>query len=182
MRIRVIGFGTNWWSVHSRDLEDSFCFRRRSAWFNSAGLKSGKRLRLCWVYPGQVRFNQNSGLDPEHPMRSLGKTFLSNGPTTKEGRTHLLLSRVANSDVAPEKYLVTVRSQDQGQISFTSRDWMSVGVQPISVSLRGSCFEAMLLLGEEDWIRTDLGTWTISQHGHRFGLQTLERERDSLEI
>jgi hypothetical protein len=56
MRIRVIGFGTNWWSVHSRDLEDSFCFRRRAAWFNSAGLRSGRRLRLCWVYPGQVRF------------------------------------------------------------------------------------------------------------------------------
>jgi len=64
MRIRVIGFGTNWWSVHSGDLEDSFCFRRRAAWFNSAGLRSGRRLRLCWVYPGQVRFNQNSGLDP----------------------------------------------------------------------------------------------------------------------
>jgi hypothetical protein len=52
---------------------------------------------------------------------------------------------------------------------------MSGGVQPISVSVRGSRFEAILLLGEEDWIRTDLGTWTISQDGHRFGLHTSER-------
>jgi hypothetical protein len=170
MRIGIVGFGTNWWSVHSRDLEDSFCFRRHAAWFNSAGLKSGRRLRLCWVYQGQVRFNQNSGFDPEYPMRSVGKTFLSQGPRKILGRTHLLLSHIANNDVVPDKYLVTVRAQDHGHISFTSRDWMSEGVLPISVSLRGSRFEAMLLLGKEDWIRTDLGTWTISRNSDRFAL------------
>lgn len=175
MRIRVIGFGTNWWSVHSRDLEDSFCFRRRAAWFNSAGLRSGRRLRLCWVYPGQVRFNRNSGFDPEYPMRSVGRTFVSQGPTMLRGRTHLLLSRIAHNGVVPDRYLVTMKTQDHGHISFSSRDWMSGGVQPISVSLRGSRFEAILLLGEEDWIRTDLGTWTISQDGHRFALHTSER-------
>ncbi len=179
MRVRVVGFGTNWWSVHSMDLEDSLCFRRRAAWFNSAGLKSGRRLRLCWVYPGQVRFNQNSGFDPEYPMRSVGRTFLSKGPTTMQGRTHLVLSHVAHNDVNPDRYLVTVRARDHGQISFASRHWMSEEAQPISVSLRGSCFEAMLLLGEEDWIRTDLGTWGISQDGQRLALLAPESERFS---
>lgn len=179
MRIRVVGFGTNWWRVHPADLEDPFCFRRRAAWFNSAGLRSGRRLRLCWVYPGQVRFNQNSGFDPEYPMRSVGKTFLSKGPATKQGRTHLLLSHVTHNDAIPDRYLVTVRAQDHGHISFASRHWMSQGTKPISVSLRGSCFEAMLLLGEKDWIRTDLGTWAISQDGHRFALQTPESEQFS---
>jgi hypothetical protein len=56
---------------------------------------------------------------------------------------------------------------------------MSEGAQPISVSLRGSSFEAMLLLGETDWIRTDLGAWAISRDGHGFTLQTLESEPNS---
>jgi hypothetical protein len=80
---------------------------------------------------------------------------------------------MAHNGVVPDRYLVTM-TQDHGHISFSSRDWMSGGVQPISVSLRGSCFEAILLLGEEDWIRTDLGTWMISQDGHRFVLHTLK--------
>src|SRR5260370_30107251 len=70
----------------------------------------------------------------------------------------LLLSHIAHNGVVPGRYLVTMTTQDHGHISFSSRDWMSGGVQPISVSLRGSCFEVILLLGEEDWIRTDLGS------------------------
>jgi hypothetical protein len=176
MRIRVISFGTNWWTVNSDNLDDPYCFRRHAVWFNSAGLRSGRRLRLCWVYPGQIRFNQTSGFDPEHPMRSVGKIFLSRGPTTMQGRTHLLLSHLVQNDATPDRYLVTLCAQNHGQISFTSRHWMSEGAQPISISLRGSSFEAMLLLGETDWIRTDLGTWVISRDGHRFTLHTLESE------
>ncbi len=47
MLVRIISFGTNWWAAHSSDLNDSMCFRRNAAWFNSAGLKYGRRLRLC---------------------------------------------------------------------------------------------------------------------------------------
>ena len=43
--------------AHSRDLNDPFCFRRKAAWFNSAGLMCGRRLRMCWAFPGQIRFN-----------------------------------------------------------------------------------------------------------------------------
>jgi len=174
MRIRVISFGTNWWAVHSDNLDDPFCFRRHAAWFNSAGLRFGRRLRLCWVYPGQVRFNQKSGFDPEHPMRSVGRTFLSHGPTTMQGRTHLLLSHLVQNKDTPDRYLVTLSAKHHGHISFASRHWMSEGAQPISVSLRGSSFEAMLLLGETDWITTDLGTWAISRDGRSFTLQTSE--------
>jgi hypothetical protein len=179
MRIRVISFGTNWWTVHSNNLDDPFCFRRRAAWFNSTGLRTGRRLRLCWVYPGQVRFNQNSGFDPEHPMRSVGRTFFSQGPTTMQGRTHLLLSHLVQNDATPDRYLVTLSAQHNGHISFASHHWMSEGAQPISVSLRRSSFEAMLLLGETDWIATDLGTWAVSRDGHSFTLQTLESETKS---
>ena len=28
MHVRIINFGTNWWAMHSRNLDDPFCFRR----------------------------------------------------------------------------------------------------------------------------------------------------------
>jgi hypothetical protein len=57
-----------------------------------------------------------------------------------------------------------------GQIAFASRTWKSPDAQPISISLHGSRYEAMFLLGPEDWIKTDLGLWSISNDGRRLGL------------
>ena len=70
MYVRVVSFGTNWWAMNSRDTSDPFCFRRRAAWFNAAALMSGRRLRHCAIFPGQVRFNSKSGFDPEFPLRA----------------------------------------------------------------------------------------------------------------
>jgi hypothetical protein len=171
MRVRIVSFGTNWWAMHSRDLDDPYCFRRRAAWFNSAGLKYGGRLRLCWVYPGHIRFNQKCGFQPEYPQRSIGKTFLCSGPNRLRGRTHLLFVRLADG-TEPDLYLVTVSDVSNGRISFSSPAWSSSGVQPISVSLRGLRYEAMLLLGAQDWIRTDVGTWRIHAEAQRLILVT----------
>jgi hypothetical protein len=169
MRVRVVSFGTNWWAVHSRNLDDPYCFRRRAAWFNSAGLKYGRRLRLCWVYPGHIRFNQNSGFQPERPLRAIGRTFLCTEPNRLGGRTHVLFVRLL-SESATDRYLVTVNEASIGRISFTSPGWRSPGVQPISVSLRGLRYEAMVLMGPEDWIETDLGRWFVSADSRRLVL------------
>lgn len=169
MRVCIISFGTNWWAMHSRDLDDPCCFRRRAAWFNSAGLNYGHRLRLCWVYPGHVRFNQDSGFQPEYPLRSIGKTFLCSGPSRLRGRTHLLFVRRLGG-TEPDMYLVTVTDVSNGRISFSSPAWRSAGVQPISVSLRGIRYEAMLLMGPEDWIETELGRWSVSADNSRLVL------------
>jgi hypothetical protein len=171
MRVRIISFGTNWWETHSRDLTDPLCFRRNAAWFNSAGLKYGRRLRLCWVFPGQIRFNRSSGFRPEYPLRSAGKTFQCSGPNCLHGRTHLLISAPASA-LAPDFFLVTVNERMFGRISFTSRAWRSDGVQPISVSLRGSRYEAMVLMSATDWIQTSLGQWEISGDRQRLVLDT----------
>jgi hypothetical protein len=171
MHVRIISFGTNWWTAHSRDLTDPLCFRRNSALFNSAGLKYGRRLRLCWVFPGQIRFNRTSGLHPEYPLRSAGKTFQCTGPNYLHGRTHLLFSTPANVS-APDCFLVTLNERTHGEISFASRAWRSDGVQPISVSLRGARYEAMVLMCPADWIQTTLGLWALSGDGQRLVLDT----------
>lgn len=171
MRVRIVSFGTNWWAMHPRDLDDPYCFRRRAAWFNSAGLKYGRRLRLCWVYPGHIRFNQTSGFHPEHPLRSVGKTFLCSGPNRLGGQTHLLFARLLPK-TEPDVYLVTVSDAFNGRISFSSPAWKSAGVQPISVSFRGLRYEAILLMGPGDWIESDLGRWSVSADNCRLVLAT----------
>ncbi len=177
MRVRILSFGTNWWETHSKDLQDPFCFRRCTAWFNSAGLRYGRRLRLCWIYPGQIRFNQRCGFDPEHRLRFVGRTFVCKGPNYLQGRTHLLFSELLDeSDKSvSDHYLVTINEAANGGITFSSREWSSAGVQPISVSFHGFRYEAMLLMGREDWIETALGKWRLSDNGRRLVLDTGRR-------
>ena len=93
MYIRVISFGTNWWAMRSRAVDDPFCFRRKAAYFNAAALMSGRRLHHSAIFPGQVRFNGKSGFDPEFPLRTIGKTFLCSAPRQFAGKMHLLFER-----------------------------------------------------------------------------------------
>lgn len=170
MRVRIISFGTNWWTMYSRDSGDPYCFRRRAAWFNSAGIRCGHRLRLCWVCPGQIRFNQTSGFQPEFPFRSVGRVFLGVGPNRLHGRMHLLFSRLL-IDSASDCCLVTVNDVVHGRISFASPSWKSDGVRPISVSMRRRRYEAMLLMRAEDWIETEVGKWSVSPDNLRLVLR-----------
>jgi len=172
MRVRVVSFGANWWAMHSRDTNDPFCFRRRAAWFNAAALKSGRRLRHCAIFPGQVRFNSKSGFDAEFPLRAIGKTFLCSEPRQFAGKTHLLFER-RSTDVAPDAYLVTLTFAEHGAIQFAEPGWKSAGVRPISISLRGEKYEAMLLFGSGDWVESDLGRWVVDQSGCRIRLNVV---------
>jgi len=176
VRVRIIGLGTNWWAAHSRDLNDPFCFRRKAAWFNSAGLMFGSRLRMCWAFPGQIRFNQTSNFDPNRPLRSLGRTFECSGPNFLNGRMHLLIRLPASSD-APDRFLVTLNEREYGRVWFATSSWRSAGVQPISVSVRGARYEAMVLISATDWVETELGKWILSADRRRIELETGTTER-----
>jgi len=169
MRVRVISFGTNWWAMRSTDSSDPYCFERRAAYFNAAALMCGKRLRHSAAYPGQIRFNAKSGFDPEFPSRAIGRTFLCSGPNHIAGRVHLLFAQMA-AGTLPDAYLVTLNSVDHGAIRFDIPGWRSSGVQPISISLRGPRYEAMLLIGAVDWVRSELGQWKIDPAGNRIML------------
>jgi len=106
--------------------------------------------------PGQIRFNLTSNFDPDRPLRSIGRTFECSGPNFFDGRIHLLFRLPANNN-SPDRYLVTLNERAHGHISFATSAWRSDGVQPISVSVRGARYEAMVLIGAMDWIETDLG-------------------------
>ena len=169
MHVGVISFGTNWWAMCSRDTSDPYCFRRRAAWFNAAALMSGRRLHHSAIFPGQVRFNLKSGFDPEFPLRAIGKIFQCSPPRRFAGKMHLLIER-RTTETVPDAYLVTLRSSEHGAIQFGKPGWKSAGVSPISISLRGPRYEAMLLFGDQDWVASDLGRWQVDQSQCRIWL------------
>ena len=172
MYVRIISFGTNWWAMRSRDTNDPFCFRRKVAYFNAAALMAGRRLHHSAIFPGQIRFNSKSGLDPEFPSRSAGKTFLCSGPCRFAGKTHLLFQRRAVART-PDAYLVTLKSAEHGVIEFAKPGWKSAGARPISISLRGQSYEAMLLFGGGDWVESDLGRWHVDEAQCRIWLNNV---------
>ena len=170
MRIRIVSLGTNWWSAHSPNVADPFCLRRTAAWFNSAGLKFGNRLRLCWVYPGHIRFNQTSGFNPEFPLRTLGKSFECSGPNRVDGRSHILFARPAAQESEPDQYLVTFAERLCGPIHFNRPNWKSDDVQLVSASVRRDRYEVMALIDQHSWIASSLGFWSLSQDRTRLVL------------
>jgi hypothetical protein len=158
--------------MHSRDTSDPFCFRRKAAWFDAAALMSGRRLRHCAIFPGQIRFNLKSGFDPESPLRAVGKTFLCSEPRQFAGKMHLLFER-RSTEMAPDAHLVTLKSAEHGAIQFAKPGWKSAGIRPISISLRDEKYEAMLLFGSGDWVESNLGRWLVDQSGCRIRLNVV---------
>jgi hypothetical protein len=161
--------------MHSGDRSDPFCFVRRAAHFNAAALKSGRRLHHSAIFPGHIRFNSKSGFNPEFRLRAIGMTFYSPGPKQIDGRVHLLLEREAGK-TDPDTFLVTLNSAQHGSIRFKEAGWRSSGVLPISISLRRERYEAMLLVGPEDWVRSELGLWHIDPAGTRLMLMDCDEE------
>ena len=170
MRVRIVSLGTNWWSAHQQDVTEPFCFRRNVAWFNSAGLKYGNRMRLCWAYPGQVRFNQSSGFNPEFPNRVLGRYYECDKPNRMHGRMHLLVTHSLGPGEEADQYLVTFTEQMCGPIQFSCPGWKSDGVQLISVSVRRKRYEVIALLSAKDRIESSVGAWMLSKDGSRLVL------------
>jgi hypothetical protein len=88
----------------------------------------------------------------------------------------MLFARPA-SNATPEAYLATLNLSDHGSIQFDQPGWRSPGVRPISISLRGPRYEAILLMGEKDWIETDLGRWQVDPSKCRLLLSEATKER-----
>jgi hypothetical protein len=75
--------------------------------------------------------------------------------------------------VEPDAYLVTLKSVEHGAIQFAKPGWKSPGVSPISISLRGDRYEAMLLFGDHDWVESDLGRWQVDPSQSRVRLSVV---------
>jgi hypothetical protein len=173
MIVRILSCGVNWWAMHSRNLDDPYCFRRKPVYFNTTGLMYGRRLRDCQIYPGLLRFNRTSQFDPEFVERLPGKTFEAAPPTLYGGKVRVLFQFPATGQT-PDAYLVTLHPETHGGIEFHRKCWKSPGLRTIAVSKQRDRYEAMLLMEPSDWVMTDRGRWEISPGLGRLELKPKE--------
>jgi hypothetical protein len=180
MRVKVLRFGSNWWSRFGRNPDDPFRFSRRAAYYNSTGLRCGSKMRRHWAIPGLIRFNGVGDFNPNFPSRSVGQTFLCTELTFAFGGNRVLFNRRIESPAAPDWHLVVVSSLRFGLFDFQSAAWKSDAVQPIAVSALRQTQEAMLLMRPGDWIFSNLGFWRLTVRNDLMNGAALELAEEDL--
>ena len=178
MSVKVLAFGSNWWTRFGHDAKDPYRYTRRAAYYNSAGVRCGQKIKRHWILPGLIRFNGVGDFDAHVPCRVIGETFWCSDLEFACGGNRILFVRRAPKDTVPDRYLVVASGERFGALDFGNSSWKSEFTAPISISqLRGKQ-EAMLLMGNGDWVRTGLGFWHLTvQSGLRDGaaLELIER-------
>jgi hypothetical protein len=161
MLVKILGFGSNWWSRFGRDPDDPCRYTRHAAYYNSAGVRCGNKIKRHWIIPGLVRFNGTGDFNSHFPSRAVGETFWCSDLAFACGGNRVLFARKAPKTAAPDHYLVVVSSERFGIFDFEGSCWRSESAQPIAVSqLRGQQ-EAMLLMKNGEWVNSHLGTWRL---------------------
>lgn len=160
MLVKILEFGSSWWARFGRDPEDRYRHTRHAAYFNSAGVCCGNKVRRYWIVPGLIRFNGVGDFNPHFPSRSVGETFECADLTFACGGNRLLFVRKGRRS-APGYYLVVASSNRCGVFNFDDPGWKSEPVIPIAVSNLRDRQEAMLLMKPLDWVRSTLGVWQL---------------------
>jgi hypothetical protein len=179
MLVEILGFGSSWWARFGRDPHDRYRYTRHAAYFNSAGVRCGNKVRRHWILPGLIRFNGVGDFNPQFPSRSIGETFVCTDLAFACGGNRLLFVRKAAPCVRPDFYLIAVSSDRYGPFNFHESGWKSESVMPIAVSCLGDKQEAMLLMKPLGYVRSSLGVWqlkaTVDLH-HCPALKLLEEQ------
>jgi hypothetical protein len=173
--VKVLRFGSNWWARFGRDPEDRYRYTRHAAYFNSAGLASGSKMKRYWIVPGLIRFNGSSDFNPQLPNRLIGSTFECTDLVVALGGNRVLFQRKAAGCLQPDYFLAVLSSDRCGPFDCRTADWKSASVAPIAVSQSCDRQEALLLMKPFAWVRTELGRWQLRTdaavtHGARLEL------------
>jgi hypothetical protein len=161
MLVKVLGFGSNWWARFGRDPQDRYRYTRHAAYFNSAGVRCGNKMRRHWIVPGLIRFNGVGDFNPQFPNRAVGKIFECTDLIFALGGNRVLFRKQAAQSAQPDFFLLAVSSDSRGGFDFEDAGWKSRSVTPIAVSHLREKQEAMLLMRAGDWVRSVLGVWQL---------------------
>jgi hypothetical protein len=174
MLVKVLNFGTNWWSRSDRDGDNPGRLVRHSAFYNSTGVRCGRKVRRHWIISGLIRFNAVGDLYPGRPDKALGQTFLCSNLDFLFGGNRLLLVRKVPKDIPPEWYLVVVTHELHGSINFALPGWRSPETRVIAASQLREIQEVMLLMKVGDWVKTAWGFWQLCEPAIAGSAATLE--------
>jgi hypothetical protein len=161
MLVKVLNFGTNWWARFGSDPNDSHRYTRHAAYYNSTGIRCGRKVRRHWIVPGLVRFNGAGDFNPHLPNRSLGHTFVASDLDSLFVGNRLLLKSKLPDSSAPDWYLVIVSQQLHGRVDFTAQCWKSRTAKVVAASQLRQTQEVMLLAKPGDWVKTVSGFWQL---------------------
>jgi hypothetical protein len=162
MLVKVLSFGTNWWARFGSDPNDAHRYTRHAAYYNSTGVRCGRKIRRHWIVPGLIRFNGAGDFNPHFPNRSLRQTFLASNVEFLFGGNRLLLKNKEPDSSVPDWYLIVVSQDVHGRIDFAAKAWRSHTARVIAASQLRQTQEAMLLMKPGDWVRTACGVWRLS--------------------
>ena len=171
MLVKVLNFGTNWWARFGSDVSDPHRYTRHAAYYNSTGIRCGRKIRRHWIVPGLIRFNGVGDFNPHLPNRSLGHTFLTSNLDLIFGGNRLLLKKKMSDPCAVDWYLVVMSQDLHGHVDFQSTGWKSSSAGVIAISQLRQVQEVMLLMKPGDWVETSCGVWQLAvSNQSRFGV------------
>lgn len=166
MLIAVQGFGSLWERRLGKDLADSKRFAR-AAYYNTTAVPVNGKLRYRWRIGGKLRFNSSDGINPNYPLRAVGRLFECADPEPRNGWSQILLTRAARTADRPSAYLFAVTAERTGYIDPQSAAWRADSVQVVSLSEDHGQQEILLLMPAYSWVRGDLGTFFVEPSSGR---------------
>jgi hypothetical protein len=170
--VKLLSFGTNWWARFGSDPSDPHRYTRHAAYYNSTGIRCGRKIRRHWIVPGLIRFNGIGDFNPHLPHRSLGHTFLASTLDFIFGGNRLLLKKKMPDNCTVDWYLVVLSQDVHGRMNFQSSGWKSSSARVIAGSQLRQTQEVMLLMKPGDWVKSGCGFWQLmASKESRFGAE-----------
>lgn len=161
MLVKILSFGCNWWSRFGRDRGDRLRYTKHAAFYNSAGIRCGNKVRRHWVIPGLLRFNGSGDFNPHFPNRALGRIFSCTEPTFAYGGNRIVLNKAVSGCSTAACYLIALTNERLGAFDFGSATWRSDGVHPIAATQLRDKQEALVLMRVGDWVSSEIGRWRL---------------------
>ena len=160
MLVKILEFGSNWWTRFGFETTDPWRFTRHACYYNSTGVRCGSKMRRHWIIPGLIRFNGTGDFNPHFPLRALGKIFLCSPLAEDSSGNRLFVGKRANSGRA-DYFLAVIAADRHGSVDFTAPRCKSATVLPIAVSALRERQEALVLIQPGDWVRSSIGIWQL---------------------
>jgi hypothetical protein len=163
--VAVTGFGSVWRRKVGKEHCSSTSFAG-PVYYNTSGIIVKGMLRQRPKICGYLRFDTIGGFDPHHPLRMIHRVFECADPSIWNGCNQLLFKRIVG-DQSPDRYLVVVRSDVNGRLRVGEENWRSPESWLIAFSECAGQQEALMLLGSNDWITTDVGKFVLKTSEQR---------------
>lgn len=160
MLVAVTGFGSVWRHRPAKQARDEDCLAQ-PVYYNTTGVVVKGSVRQRPQICGYARFDAIGGFDPNHPARMIDRVFECAEPSLWMGCNKLLFRRLLGTGVPPDRFLAVATSELMGHVSVGTEGWKSRDVWLLSFSQCARNQEALLLMGVQDWIRSDLGRFVL---------------------